>query len=243
MKWHRGMKKIETQAEMDEEYYDDLMKLLEIQADTEFASIQQHRPWLDTAPTPEDRWLISRILMEEMRHGWQMCQILTNLGRDDIVDELLHREPFNHKLDAFNLPFDSFYDVVAFTFFIDRVGMFQLNDFKASSFGPLYRAMDMMIEEEKLHIGFGTSRWERFLKEDEATHREPLQEMVRKWYPRGLDMFGRKDSSRNKRVVEFGIKATLNEELRQGYIKEIKDLIVGQYEMDLPDESWDRKIV
>src|SRR5881409_3288758 len=46
------------------------------QGDTEFASVEQQRHLFETAPTDWDRRAITRVMIEEMRHGWQMCALL-----------------------------------------------------------------------------------------------------------------------------------------------------------------------
>src|SRR5438874_10045720 len=46
------------------------------QGDTEFASCEQQRHLFETAPTDWDRKAITRVMIEEMRHGWQMCALL-----------------------------------------------------------------------------------------------------------------------------------------------------------------------
>jgi len=46
-----GVRKYETPDELPAELRKLIVKLMVVQADTEFASIQQHRPWLDHAPT------------------------------------------------------------------------------------------------------------------------------------------------------------------------------------------------
>ncbi len=240
MEWQTGMKRMETKSEMDEVYLSDLLKVLEIQADTELAAVQQLALWLDRCPSPDDRWLLSRILMEEMRHAWQMCGLLDHLGAHDMVEQLLWKERNAHKLLAFNIEFETFADVAAFTFLIDRVGCYHLRDFQQSSFAPLARVTDMMLDEEKLHLGFGKSRMERLSSERKT--KDQAQRALMKFYPRALDMFGKSGPSRNYRVMEQGIKKTDNEVLRKAYIEEVASE-VGKIGLDLPDETWDRHIL
>ena len=54
-----GVRKYETAEELPLDMRKLVIKLMVVQADTEFASIQQHRPWLDSAPSLEDRWIRS----------------------------------------------------------------------------------------------------------------------------------------------------------------------------------------
>ncbi len=53
------------------EVKDLLLKLIAIQGDTEFASVELQRRLIGTAPTEKELRAIVRINAEEMRHGWQ----------------------------------------------------------------------------------------------------------------------------------------------------------------------------
>jgi benzoyl-CoA 2,3-dioxygenase component B len=61
---------------------DALMNLIVYQGDTEFASVEQQKNLVDTAPTEYDRKALTRVNSEEMRHGWQMCYLLVNYFGD-----------------------------------------------------------------------------------------------------------------------------------------------------------------
>ena len=55
---------------------DALVSMITVQGDTEFASVEQQRHLLATAPTDYDRYAAARIMAEEQRHGWQMAYLL-----------------------------------------------------------------------------------------------------------------------------------------------------------------------
>ena len=59
------------------------MRLIAIQGDTEFASVELQRKLLDSAPTERDLRSIVRINAEEMRHGWQMSYLLVRYFGDE----------------------------------------------------------------------------------------------------------------------------------------------------------------
>jgi 1,2-phenylacetyl-CoA epoxidase catalytic subunit len=241
-----GSHKFETAEELPEDMRKLVVKLMVVQADTEFASIQQHRPWLDRAPTLEDRWIESRIVADEARHGLQACRILRDFGEEGQkhIDELLTKREGQHKLDAFNLSFDTWQDVGAFTCFVDRVGVYQLRAFQECSYGPLARAMPLMLSEEQLHLNFGASVLRR-MTQDPAKYigsKAEAQAAVNKWYPRALDMFGHSNSETSRRAIEFGLKRWTNEEARARYIAEVTALMksVG---LELPSPELDRHVL
>ena len=69
-KWE-NLRQMPTQAMRDA-----LMNMIVYQGDTEFASCEQ--PWrhlFHMAPTDYDRRALTRVMIEEMRHGWQMCAL------------------------------------------------------------------------------------------------------------------------------------------------------------------------
>ena len=241
-----GVRKYETAEEVPADMRKLLVKLMVVQADTEFASIQQHRPWLDRAPTLEDRWIESRIIADEARHGLQACRILRDFGEEGqrYIDELLEKREGEHKLDAFNMPFDTWGDVGAFTCLVDRVGVYQLRAFQECSYGPLARAMPLMLSEEQLHLNFGASVLRRMVQDGPKYlgSREEAQAALMKWYPRALDMFGHSNSETSRRAIECGLKRWTNEEARSRYIAEVAHLVAA-LGLDLPPPEFDRRVL
>lgn len=240
-----GVRKFETSEEIPEEMRKLIIRLMVVQADTEFASIQQHRPWLDRAPTLEDRWIEARIVADESRHGLQACRILRDFGPEGekYIEELLAKPEGHHKLDAFNMKFDRWSDVGAFTCFVDRVGVYQLRAFQECSYGPLARAMPLMLSEEQLHLNFGLSVLRRMAKDGNSYYGDAAeaQAAIRKWYPRALDMFGHTNSDTSRKAIEWGLKRWTNEEARAMYIKEVTPMIRA-LGLELPPAEFDRRI-
>jgi len=241
-----GVRKYESAEEIPADMRKLIVKLMVVQADTEFASIQQHRPWLDTAPTLEDRWIEARIVADEARHGLQACRILRDFGEEGqgLIDELLEKREGHHKLDAFNMTFDKWADVGAFTCFVDRVGVYQLRAFQECSYGPLARAMPLMLSEEQLHLNFGFSVLKRMAKDGAkyAGSKEAAQAAIVKWYPRALDMFGHSNSETSRKAIAHGLKRWTNEEARERFIREVTPLVKSMG-LELPPADANRRIL
>jgi 1,2-phenylacetyl-CoA epoxidase catalytic subunit len=241
-----GARKYETAEELHEEMRKLIIRLMVVQADTEFASIQQHRPWLDSAPTLEDRWILARIVADEARHGLQACRILRDFGEEGLryIDDLLTKREGEHKLDAFNLRFDRWSDVGAFTMFVDRVGVYQLRAFQECSYGPLARAMPLMLSEEQLHLNFGLNVLRRMVRGEGRYpgDKAEAQVAVNKWYPRALDMFGHSNSETSRKAIAMGLKRWTNEEARARYIQEVTPLM-NALGLELPSSEFDRHIL
>ena len=238
-----GVRKFESPQELPEEYHKFLKRLLYVQADTEFASVQQHRPWLDKSPTLEDRWTEARILADEMRHGYQICKLLEDFPDGEaLVQKLLQMKMGDHKLDSFNMEFETWEDVLAFAALVDRVGIYQLRSFQECSYGPLARAIPLMLAEEQLHIGFGANGLKKMVNDPNYYgNKELAQAAVNKWFPRALDMFGYSHSDSSELAVRLGIKKWRNEEARTMYLEDVQRMLTGAG-LEMPDPTAGRRV-
>src|SRR5438270_336723 len=123
---YKGRRKWENLRQIPtQQMRDALMNMIVYQGDTEFASVEQQRNLLENAPTDWDRRAITRVMIEEMRHGWQMCALLIDhFGYSGKVEaqKMLERRAFENKrlLGAFNVDVDNWMDFFTYTDFVDR---------------------------------------------------------------------------------------------------------------------------
>ena len=221
---------------------DGLLSLITVQGDTEFASVEQQRHLLETAPTDYDRYAAARIMAEEQRHGWQMCYLLmTYFGKQGAIEaqKLLTRnaQEGNRLLGAFNQPMPHWLDFFCYTMFVDRDGKFQLGMLSTSAFKPLAASMGPMLKEESFHLGTGANGLRRVIKAG-VIPLDLLQRYFNKWVSTAHDLFGTDTSSSAEWAYVWGIKGRweerekasaevaadrhhLNEEARQHYHNEI----------------------
>ena len=116
-----GQPKWETLIKIpDQRIRDALLHLIVYQGDTEFASVEQQRNLIETAPSEYDLQSLIRVNREEMRHGWQMCHLLVtyfgDAGRREAM-KLLERRAYDNKrlLGSFNEPVDNWLDFYTYT--------------------------------------------------------------------------------------------------------------------------------
>jgi 1,2-phenylacetyl-CoA epoxidase catalytic subunit len=243
------MKKVETVEQMPEEYRQTLLKIIYALASTEFASVEQHHPWINKGPTPEDRYLQCQIAADEAHQGFSDCRLLRSLGPEgaDMVDDLLRRRMGEHLLDAFNIPFESWVDTLGFCFTMDLVAWYHLRGMENGSYAPLAREMTSMVGEEKFHASFGARRVADVLRDPEYARlcratRDDVQATVNKWYPRALDTFGKSDSKFSDLAVRYGIRRWGNAELRRMYKEDI-DQQIRALGLEVPPENFNRKVL
>src|SRR5919109_55040 len=247
---------------------DALMNLIVYQGDTEFASCEQQRHLFETSPTDYDRRALTRVMIEEMRHGWQMCALLIeHFGRSGKVEaqKMLERRAFENKrlLGSFNEEVDNWLDFFAYTDFVDRDGKFQLQMLKYSAFAPLGRSMSYMLHEEAFHMGTGNSGLQRIAQAG-VVPGWLLQKYLNKWISSSYDLFGTDSSSSAHWAYVWGLKGRydepknqesaplddLNDYNRKLYRDEVAGLIMrisgsqkpGQKDLYTPDIKFNRNI-
>ena len=223
-------------AKMPQEYQDLLIRVLTIQADCEIGGPHLYvREWLLDAPSADDQWMLAKIASEEIDHFRKMNKLLNELGHD--ASHLLYIEKSKRDLEAFRQAMPAWADVAVFSFLIDRVGQYQLEEFLGCSYAPLERALPKILQEEKTHVGYGHIKLRELVKTEEG--RAQAQAALDRWYPRGLDMFGMSNSRRAARYIHWGLKRRTNAEARREYIAEVTPLI-QELGLRVPDETADR---
>jgi len=217
---YKGRPKWETVRQIPtQNMRDALLNMIVYQGDTEFASVEQQRFLFETAPTDWDRRALTRIQIEEMRHGWQMCALLIDhFGATGKVEaqKMLERRAFENKrlLNAFNEEVDNWMDLYAYTDFVDRDGKFQLQMLKYSGFAPLGRSMSYMLREEAFHMGTGDSGLRRVV-EAGVVPTWLIQKYLNKWISESYDLFGTDHSSSAHWAYVWGIKGRYDEPKNQ----------------------------
>jgi len=217
---YKGRPKWETVRQIPtQNMRDALLNMIVYQGDTEFASVEQQRFLFETAPTDWDRRALTRIMIEEMRHGWQMCALLIeHFGSTGKVEaqKMLERRAFENRrlLNAFNEEVDNWMDLFAYTDFVDRDGKFQLQMLKYSGFAPLGRSVSYMLREEAFHMGTGDSGLRRVV-EAGVVPGWLIQKYLNKWISESYDLFGTDHSSSAHWAYVWGIKGRYDEPKNQ----------------------------
>ena len=233
---YAGRKKWERSLQVPHQSMRDaLVTMITVQGDTEFASVEQQRHLLATAPTDYDRYAAARIMAEEQRHGWQMAYLLMTYfgqqGRRE-AQKLLERnaQDGDRLLGAFNRPMPHWLDFFNYTMFVDRDGKFQLGMLSTSAFKPLAASMGPMLKEESFHLGTGSNGLRRIIKAG-VIPQDMLQRYMNKWVSTAHDLFGVDSSSSAHWAYVWGIKGRWDERKKQ------------DAEMDVDRKSSTRKLV
>ncbi len=213
---YRGRRKWENLRQIPtQQIRDALLNMVVYQGDTEFASVEQQRFLFESAPTDWDRRALTRVMIEEMRHGWQMCALLIEyFGASGKVEaqKMLERRAFENKrlLGSFNEDVDNWLDFFTYTDFVDRDGKFQLQMLKYSAFAPLGRSMSYMLREEAFHMGTGNDGLRRVVQAG-VIPGWLIQKYLNKWISTSHDLFGTDHSSSAHWAYVWGVKGRYDE--------------------------------
>ena len=222
-----------------ERFQELLLKVLEIQADSELGGPQLYvEKWILHAPTAEDQMLLAKTAAEEIDHHRKFAKILKQLGVD--VSHLIHTKAEDRVLEIFHEPLNSWADMGIFGAFIDRIGGYHLEDMSECSYVPVARIIPPILKEEQMHIAHGIRILSQLCATEEG--KAEVQESLDRMYPRTLDMFGKSDSKRSREFIEWGIKKRTNPEARAEYIAEVKE-IIENLGLKEPDPRKDRRFI
>jgi benzoyl-CoA 2,3-dioxygenase component B len=222
---------------------DALLHLITVQGDTEFASVEQQRHLLTSAPTEYDRKSALRIMAEEQRHGWQMCHLLmTHFGEAGAQEakKLLERNANegSRLLGSFNEPTKNWLDFFVFTEFVDRDGKYQLKMLSFSAFKPLAASMGPMLKEESFHLGTGSNGLRRIVKQG-VIPIPVIQRAFNRWIPTAFDLFGKDGSSSSEWAYVWGIKGRYDEDTNHAPVDK---RMINAYNRDLYREEIERDV-
>ena len=227
--------KVTSADQMTADYKENLVHLMQMQADSELAGAFGYVPWIQKSPSIEETLTVSQIVKDEVRHARVLYRLLQELGMN--VQEYYEDHNFNLRVSAddigteraaddkrvniFYYPIDTWYDFIMFNFCMDRGAGHQLEDAKDCSYKPWCDVMEGIFKEEAMHMAHG-DMWVKRLAQDPKTHAE-TQAALDRWYPRTMNIFGRKGSSRNAVYRKLGLKKRDNDEVRQAFAAEVAE--------------------
>src|SRR3954449_5384062 len=238
-------KLVEGLQHMSPEYLKGIRRILTVSADTELVSAPaylraaRHAPALNNygsavsiihdelpappraprhAPALNNYGSAVSIIQDELAHAHIGYRLLGDLGVD-MTALIYEREPEAFKYPyAFDVPLDSWHELVMANALYDQAGFVLLSDVHHSStFGPWKRALAKVDKEETFHLRHGRT-WVKKLCADEAG-RDEVQAAADWMFILTLEWFGLPDERKRHGIqLEYGFKGMTNDELRQTWM-------------------------
>jgi ring-1,2-phenylacetyl-CoA epoxidase subunit PaaA len=214
-------KLVEGIQHMSPKYLEGMRRILTVSADTEFVSAPAYLRAAQHAPALNNFGSAMSIIQDELAHAHIGYRLLGDLGVD--MDELVYERPassFKYPY-AFDLPLNSWVELVCANALYDQAGFVLLSDvYQSSTFGPWKRALAKVDKEETFHLRHGRT-WIRKLVKDPAGKAE-VQAAVDWMFILTLEWFGLPDSmKKHSEQLDYGFKGKSNDELRQWWMSEV----------------------
>jgi ring-1,2-phenylacetyl-CoA epoxidase subunit PaaA len=214
-------KLVEGLQHMSPDYLRGIRRILTVSGDTELVSAPAYLRAARHAPALNNFGSAMSIVQDELAHAHIAYRLLGDLGVD--MNQLIYeREPAAFKYPyAFDLPLDSWYEMVLANALYDQAGFVLLSDVHTSStFGPWKRALAKVDKEETFHLRHGRT-WVKKLAAD-PDHKAKLQANVDWMFILTLEWFGLPDERKRHGVqLDYGFKGMTNDELRQEWMRHV----------------------
>lgn len=206
---------VESVEQMSPVYLEGMKRILTVSADTELISSPAYYNAATHAPSLNAFGSAISIIQDELGHAHIAYRLLRDLGVD--TEKLIfEREPRHFKYPyAFDVPLDSWVELIVANAFYDRAGYTLLSDvYHSTTFGPWKRALVKVDKEETFHLRHG-EQWMRRLNKDRSGHEE-LQRAVNWMFLLTVEWFGLPDDlKKHSEQLDYGFKGNSNDELRQ----------------------------
>jgi ring-1,2-phenylacetyl-CoA epoxidase subunit PaaA len=214
-------KLVEGRQHMSPKYLEGMRRILTVSADTEFVSAPAYLRAAQHAPALNNFGSAMSIIQDELAHAHIGYRLLGDLGVD--MDWLIYERPaeqFKYPY-AFDVPLNSWAELVCANTLYDQAGFVLLSDvFASSTFGPWKRALAKVDKEETFHLRHGRT-WLRKLTKDPAGRAE-IQRAVDWMFILTLEWFGLPDDlKKHSEQLDYGFKGKTNDGLRQAWMSEV----------------------
>ena len=241
-------KLIEDSSQATDRYIEGLKRTLIVSADTELISAPAYMNAtkdFSSLPGVNNYITVMGIVQDELGHAHIAYRMLRDLGVD--TEELVYErkpEKFKHPY-AFDVPLESFTELIVGNGFYDRAGFVLLSDIHHNtSYGPWKRALVKVDREENFHLRHGEKWMKAFSKDPEK--KEELQRAVDWMFPLTLEWFGLPDGKKqHNEQIEYGYKGSTNDQLRQTWMSHTVPLCES-LGLDVPahyDEEQDQYVI
>lgn len=236
---------VEGPEQASEDYLKALRRTLIVSGDTELISAPAYWRAAQHAPTLGSFMAAISIMQDELGHAHIAYRMLRDIGVD--VDELVYERPANDWAYpyAFDVPLDSWVELVVANGLYDRAGFSLLGDIHENgSYGPWKRALAKVELEQNFHLRHG-ERWMKIFAND-PDMRDELQRAVDWMFVLTLEWFGLPDDlKRHGDQLDYKLKGKTNDELRQHWMSTAVPLC-ERLDIDVPahyDEEAEEYVI
>jgi ring-1,2-phenylacetyl-CoA epoxidase subunit PaaA len=209
--------KVEATDWMPDEYRTQVLRFVEMHANSELMGVLPEREWLMRAPTLRRKLALTAKVQDEVGHAQLLYRVAEDLGkpREQMFDDLLAGRTKFH--NVFHYPTRSWGDVGIIAWLVDAAAIVAQQALRDSSYAPYARTMRKICWEESVHIMHGRDVVVTLVT-GTPVQQAMVQEALDRWWGPLMQMHGPRSDRAKDRDIHWRIKAKTSEELRQEFL-------------------------
>ena len=209
--------KVEATDWMPGEYRTQVLRFVEMHANSELMGVLPEREWIMRAPTLRRKLALTAKVQDEVGHAQLLYRVAEDLGkpRDAMIQDLLDGKTKFH--NVFHYPTKSWADIGIIAWLVDAAAIVAQQALRDSSYAPYARTMRKICWEESVHIMHGRDVVVTMVT-GTAAQRAAIQEALDRWWGPLMQMHGPRSDRSKDRDIHWKIKAKTSEELRQEFL-------------------------
>jgi len=209
--------KVEAADWMPDEYRTQVLRFVEMHANSELMGVLPEREWLMRAPTLRRKLALTAKVQDEVGHAQLLYRVAEDLGkpREQMFDDLLAGRTKFH--NVFHYPTRSWGDVGIIAWLVDAAAIVAQQALRDSSYAPYARTMRKICWEESVHIMHGRDVVVTLVT-GTPVQQAMVQEALDRWWGPLMQMHGPRSDRAKDRDIHWRIKAKTSEELRQEFL-------------------------
>ncbi len=213
---HSGLK-VEATDWMPDEYRQNVLRFVEMHANSELMGVLPERDWIMRAPTLKRKLALTAKIQDEVGHAQLLYRVAEDLGkpREQMITDLIDGKTKFH--NVFHYPTKSWGDVGIIAWLVDAAAIVAQQALRESSYGPYSRTMKKICWEESVHIMHGRDVVVTLVNGTD-NQRAMVQEALDRWWGPLMQMHGPRSPREKDRDLFWRIKAKTSEELRQEFL-------------------------
>ncbi len=209
--------KVEATDWMPEDYRTQVLKFVEMHANSELMGVLPEREWILRAPSLKRKLALTAKVQDEVGHAQLLYRVAEDLGksRAEMWADLLAGKTKFH--NVFHYPTMTWGDVGIIAWLIDAAAIVAQQALRNSSYAPYARTMQKICWEESVHIMHGRDVV-LTLVNGTPKQRAMVQEALDRWWGPIMQMHGFRTPPEKDKDLAWKIKAKDNESLRQEFL-------------------------
>ncbi len=182
---------------------------------------------LRSVSNPKLRRTVEKNLAEERQHTRLIYGLLNELGIEEAQADrsmtLALKAPSFEAPRYFAERAEGDLDLILASMSLDTTGYIMIgSNYTKSSYAPHSHASKIIVEDEEEHDGFAATE---LMDAAERFGTEKVNQGLREWVPRAVNVFGPPDSGVTLECIRFGLKAQDNRQLADLYLATLQQRV------------------